>query len=308
MERYARPIALILTFIVGFSLPAIHVLTPLIPWFVRLMIFMIFLQIRMDQVRIRKSHIILLGLNLLIGIGPCFLLSSLGANTLGKVAFFTGIAPTATSAPTIMGFLGGNIEYVFTSFMLNTIIITLLMPLLLPWAVQSETPGVILQVAGQMGSVVILPVIAAILLRYLHPQSTQWPKKCQNVIFLAWVMVVGIICSNASYYIQTTPDLSILSLVEVGVISLLICILNFLVGYFVGLKEFAREGSQSLGQKNTSITIFLSILYSDPLVALGPTLYSLWHNLWNAWQLEQTAVHEKRTEKESIIKKGSSGD
>jgi BASS family bile acid:Na+ symporter len=26
-------------------------------------------------------------------------------------------------------------------------------------------------------------------------------------------------------------------------------------------------------------------VYANPLVALGPTFYVLWHNLWNSWQL-----------------------
>jgi BASS family bile acid:Na+ symporter len=27
--------------------------------------------------------------------------------------------------------------------------------------------------------------------------------------------------------------------------------------------------------------------YANPLVALGPTFYVLWHNLWNSWQLHR---------------------
>ncbi len=56
----------------------------------------------------------------------------------------------------------------------------------------------------------------------------------------------------------------------------------------IGGREFAREASQSLGQKNTSFTIYLALTYANPLVALGPTCYVLWHNLWNSWQLHQS--------------------
>jgi BASS family bile acid:Na+ symporter len=35
----------------------------------------------------------------------------------------------------------------------------------------------------------------------------------------------------------------------------------------------------------------LALTYATPLVALGPTIYVLWHNLWNAWQLYR---HDKR--------------
>ena len=59
----------------------------------------------------------------------------------------------------------------------------------------------------------------------------------------------------------------------------------------IGGREFPREASQSLGQKNTSFTIYLALTYANPLVALGPTCYVLWHNLWNSWQLHQSRHH-----------------
>jgi hypothetical protein len=55
----------------------------------------------------------------------------------------------------------------------------------------------------------------------------------------------------------------------------------------IGGRGLVRECSQSLGQKNTTFTIFLALTYGRPLIALGPTCYVIWHNLWNAWQLHQ---------------------
>ena len=60
----------------------------------------------------------------------------------------------------------------------------------------------------------------------------------------------------------------------------------------IGGREFSREGSQSLGQKNTTFTIYLALTYASPLIALGPTCYVIWHNLWNSWQLHRAAGHE----------------
>lgn len=42
-----------------------------------------------------------------------------------------------------------------------------------------------------------------------------------------------------------------------------------------------------LGQKNTTLTIYLALANANPLVALGPTFYVLWHNGWNTWQLHR---------------------
>jgi len=54
---------------------------------------------------------------------------------------------------------------------------------------------------------------------------------------------------------------------------------NFSLGRLVGGSEFGLEASQSLGQKNTTFTIYLAMTYANPVVALGPTFYVIWHNL-----------------------------
>jgi BASS family bile acid:Na+ symporter len=78
-------------------------------------------------------------------------------------------------------------------------------------------------------------------------------------------------------------------LAQIAVTSLLVCAAGFALGRVIGGREFAREASQSLGQKNTTFTIYLALTYASPLVALGPTFYVVWHNLWNSWQLHRAA-------------------
>jgi BASS family bile acid:Na+ symporter len=77
---------------------------------------------------------------------------------------------------------------------------------------------------------------------------------------------------------------------EIAVATSLVCAANFALGWAIGGRQFRREASQSLGQKNTTMTIYLALAYASPLVALGPTCYVVWHNLWNSWQLHRAAV------------------
>ena len=64
-----------------------------------------------------------------------------------------------------------------------------------------------------------------------------------------------------------------------------ICAVNFSVGALVVPRRFRREGSQTLGQKNTMFTLSLALSFASPLAALGPTFYVICHNTWNACQL-----------------------
>jgi BASS family bile acid:Na+ symporter len=94
-----------------------------------------------------------------------------------------------------------------------------------------------------------------------------------------------LITANASRFLRDHAETPHLVLAQLAGISLLICVANFALGRWIGGKEFGREASQSLGQKNTAFTIYLALAYASPVVALGPTCYVIWHNLWNSWQL-----------------------
>ena len=83
-------------------------------------------------------------------------------------------------------------------------------------------------------------------------------------------------------------------LVQIGSATLLICVLNFLTGWFLGPRRCRLESSQLLGQKNTSFTIYLAITVASPVAALGPLFYILWHNSWNAIQMFQFEKRRQR--------------
>jgi BASS family bile acid:Na+ symporter len=127
--------------------------------------------------------------------------------------------------------------------------------------------------------------------RRLLPAAALWPKRLGNVTFGAWVTAIFLITAHASEFLRHQTHLSPTVLFEVAALSLLTCIASFTLGRLIGGRAFAPEASQALGQKNTTFTIYLAMTYANPLVALGPTFYVLWHNLWNSWQLHR---HHRR--------------
>lgn len=300
MSKILRPFLLIAAFAVGLGIPQIHVLAPLIPWFIRFMLFMLFLGMDFRGMRFRRSHAAILALNLAIGVGAWKLLAALGFESLGLVAFFVGITPTGTAAPVVTGFLGRKVEYVATSFMVNTIGVAAALIFLLPMVLHQATPNVFAEVAEKIALVVFLPLLLALAVRRVVPSAKRWPKKFKMAVYLSWVIVLTIILSGASDFVCTHTEISWLTLLEIAGVSMALCILNFVLGYWVGEPENRREASQSLGQKNTSITIWLAMAYADPIVALGPTIYVLWHNGWNAVQLEEYARHEEKSNAEPL--------
>lgn len=289
MTGFSRTAAILSAIALGALIPQAHVLAPAIRWLVITMLFLVFLQTRFSRSALDIRHLVLLGANLTMGMASWGFGWLVGGREIGVAAFFCGITPTAIAAPVIISFLRGRVDFVVAAFVLTNLSIAALLPLILPVVLGRATPEAFAQVAGSVGVVVFAPMIIALLVRRLHPAAAEWPKRHRNVSFGLWVVSMFLITANASHFLRTQADTPLLVLTQIGGTSLLICAANFTVGRWIGGKEFAREASQSLGQKNTTFTIYLALAYANPVVALGPTSYVIWHNLWNSWQLHRAS-------------------
>ena len=209
MGAMIRPIALMCAFVVGWFFPQGAEFAWTIPWFVRFMLFMTFLGLNVHKMKLRRSHFIILALNILIGVLSCeaFKLCGERWSTLAAAALFTGLAPTATAAPAIASFLKREVEYVVTGLLLTTLGVAIALPLALPWALHIEESSgeffkAFLQVASSVLSTIVAPIIAARLVRRLYPNSATWTKRFKNATFYAWVVMVTVISCRASEFIH----------------------------------------------------------------------------------------------------------
>ena len=168
-----------------------------------------------------------------------------------------------------------------------------LFPGLLPLVIGQAAPHLFVRVLGSVGLVLFVPMGAAWLLRAAYPPAAEWPQHLANFSFGMWVLALFLITANAARFLHGHPELPADVLVRIAVTTALVCAANFLLGWVIGGRRFHREASQSLGQKNTTLTIYLALTYANPLVALGPTCYVIWHNLWNCWQLHRAAAAQE---------------
>ena len=305
MGAMLRPIALMCAFVVGWFFPQGAAFDWTIPWFVRFMLFMTFLGLDVRKMKLRRSHFVILALNLFVGTASCEALKLCGPrfDALAAAAFFTGLAPTATAAPAIASFLKREVEYVVTGLLLTTFGVAAALPALLPWSlgVASSEFGFLsafFHVATSVFGAIVAPIVAARMLRRLYPASAGWTKRFKTATFYAWVLMVTVISCRASEFIHNPSNgVETTILLEIAALSLAICALNFALGFLVGERGLREESSQTLGQKNTGAMIYFASLYANPVAALGPTIYVLWHNSWNALQLQRLALKERAAAK-----------
>jgi len=288
-----RTLALAASIALGAFLPQACTGAWMIRWLVVGMLFLVFLQTRLSREAVHCSHFVLLAANVAMGFAGWALGWLIGGRDVALAVFFAAITPTATAAPVVMSFLRGRVDYVIAAFLLTNVSIAGLLPVMLPIVLARPTPGLFGQVFGSVGLVVFVPMCAAWLLRAVFARSADWPQHLRNLSFSMWVLALFLITANASHFIRSHPELPRSDLVRIAVATALICATNFAVGHMIGGRLYSREASQALGQKNTSLTIYLALTYANPVIALGPTCYVVWHNLWNSWQLHRARPHER---------------
>jgi BASS family bile acid:Na+ symporter len=169
--------------------------------------------------------------------------------------------------------------------MITNLFMAVTLPFILPLVVGTEAG---ISTAGLLQSVLLVVCIPLGLARgvsYLPENVRRAIGRGKTLSFYVWLVALFLVTAKSSHFIQ--GDLTIPSgkLLAIAVISLVICAVNFSVGALLGGKKYRREASQALGQKNNSLTIWLALTFINPVVALGPTCYVLYHNAYNSLQL-----------------------
>lgn len=272
--------------LIGALLPQLSSLSFLIQYLLMAMLFLAFLDIEFKPQTFHKSVIWVLIAN----IGLAFLGYGLLVqfdHTLAIAAFMTAIAPTAIAAPVIIGFLDRDVEYTVTSVIFTNIASAVVIPLALPTLLGMEVQISVWEVLRPVLIVMFVPLILARLVSYFSISTQSRIRSAKRFSFPIWLVNLVLISANASNFLRAENSDSFFTLILLAFISLVICAVNFGLGALLGGRTHWQEASQSLGQKNLSFVIWIALTFINPLVAMGPTFYILYHHLYNSWSLHQ---------------------
>ena len=294
LSGLTRTAAIIVAFLLGALIPQAHIAADAIQWLIMGMLFLVFLGTTWTRQSLHRSQVALLATNLFLAFAGLSLGWLVGGREVGLASFFAGIAPTAAAAPVIISFLRRDVSYVTTTFLLTNVVIAALLPVILPWVLGEADASLFGRVAVSVATLIFVPMALAFLARRLHPPAAAWPARLRDVSFGAWMVTLFLVMANASHFLRTQSGVPHVVLIKIAAVTIIVCAANFALGRWIGGATYAAEASQSLGQKNTSFTLYLALTYANPLVALGPACYILWHNLWNAWQLHRTHHRPKK--------------
>lgn len=284
IKSYGKVFVLLLIMLVGALLPQFHTLSFLMQYLLMAMLFFAFLDIEFHATMFQKGVAWVWLANLTIAFLSYWLVSFFDLN-LALAAFMTAIAPTAISGPVIISFIEGRVEYMVASVLLTNLSMALIVPVALPSLMGAAVNISVWDVLQPVLLVMFFPLILARLVRRLPAQAQLVVRKGKRFSFMLWLFNLFIIASKTSDFLLNEHSTSLQALLAVALISLTICIINFVLGAWLGGAKYWQEASQALGQKNNSVVIWIALTFINPLVAMGPTCYVLYHNLYNSWQI-----------------------
>ncbi len=260
----------------------------LVPGLLFAMIFVTYCRLSLKEVIFQKLHLWLLIIQISMSTALFYALSTFDP-IAGQAIMICVLAPTAAAAAVITAMLGGNIALLASYTLFSNFSIALIAPILFPLlGIKADLPFFqsFLFILKQVFPLLILPFIGALLISRLIPRLYQTIRQKQSISFYLWAVSLTIVTARTVRFLMEHGRENESELIVIALLSLFICILQFLTGRFLGRRlGDVVSGGQALGQKNTVLAIWMAQAYMHPLASLGPASYILWQNSINTFQL-----------------------
>lgn len=264
------------------------------------MLFLSFCKVDVRTLRPRLSHLWLL----LIQCGSFALMClalhfcpGMKGGVLVEAALLCLICPTATSAAVVTQKLHGDSADIVMYTLLINLAVSLIVPALVPLVHPHANLTFAASFARIMAKVfpmLICPLIAAQLVRVFFKRLHARLVSVHDLAFYIWAVALSIAISVTARSIAHTSH-SLLGISGIAIVSLVCCFVQFYLGRVIGRKySLPVSTCQALGQKNTVFAIWMGYTFMNPITSIAGGFYSIWHNVYNTFQLRQTAKRDAR--------------
>lgn len=292
LKSWILPIAIVLGF---FFHGTIVVLQPLLPYLIFCMLYFSFNALDVKTMRFTMFDFWLLLFQLVVSTGCYFLLRPFN-DVIAQGAFITVLAPTAAAAMAVSLILGANISMMSTYLVTCNLMVAVVAPL--SFTLLGANPDIsfwssFLAILGKVFPLLIAPFVLAILTRRFWPSANAFINRKKSLSFYFWAVSLTIVIARAIDLLMTQFHEQRIMFLWMVAVSLFLCVLQFAAGHWIGKRYGDRiAGGQALGQKNTVLAIWMAQSYLNPLSSIVPTLYVIWQNLYNSFQMMQKERRE----------------
>jgi len=201
---------------------------------------------------------------------------------IGVGLILVGAAPGGT-ASNVMTYLGrGDVALSVTITSLTTIAAPLVMPAWVVLLAGEQITVTFGEMAQEIVLIVLIPVVAGLVLRYVLDTYAPTAAKVGLSIFpaISVAAIVAIVAAVVGLNVEEILTASAIVLVAVVLHNGLGLGAGYGVGYLTGMSEDrARACAFEVGLQNSGLAVAIAVAFFDPLAALVPALFSVWHNV-----------------------------
>ncbi len=262
----------------------------LIPFVIGLMLFLTYLKVKPRDFNFTRQHFIFLWVQLFLMYLFYSLFKPFNAD-YAEAMFLCFLMPSATAGPAIVRLLSGKTSFTASYVLLTHFAIIVLAPLLFPLISQSKVQIEFFEMASsifsKVATIVLLPMLLAWLFEARFDGISQRLAQNKQIPYFLWLFSVWLLMGKTTVFLLESPSLSKETFLIVGALSAFACVLQFYFGQRLSkrLGVEANAGRHAIGQKNTSLAIWLATIYLSPASALAAAAYILWQNLFITYRL-----------------------
>ncbi len=266
------------------------------------MLFITFCKVNVKELRPTRWH----ALMLLVQVGAFVLLSlpllfpvHLGTRVLLEGAMLCMICPTATAAAVVTSKLGGNAGSLTTYIIFINLAVALAVPLMVPLV--HPHPDFtfwtsFVRIIGRVFPLLFCPFVLAMAVRRFRPSLQALMLRCKDLAFYLWAVSLSLaIAVTVRSIVHSHVPVSYQC--GIAAVSLVACVAQFWIGRLLGIRYHDKiSATQAFGQKNTVFAIWMGYTFLTPVTAIAGGFYSVWHNVFNSYQLYKMRQQESQPE------------
>ncbi len=201
---------------------------------------------------------------------------------IGVGLILVGAAPGGT-ASNVMTYLGrGDVALSVTITSLTTIAAPLVMPGWVILLAGQEITVTFAEMAEEIVLIVLIPVIAGLSLRYVLDRYAPTAARAGLSIFpaISVAAIVAIVAAVVGLNVENILTASALVFLAVVLHNGIGLGAGYGVGRATGMAEDrSRACAFEVGLQNSGLAVALAVAFFDPIAALIPAIFSVWHNV-----------------------------
>ncbi len=292
MQRF-RPYVLPVAIILGLLLHRwCAMFSFLVPFIIFCILLLTFTAVDLRRLRMTIIDLWLILFQVVVSTSCYMAITLFGGSHIVAEGVLIGIlCPVASSVAVVACMLGANRETVTTYTIVGNLMVAVVAPVIFSFIGDHPERGLVdglLLMFSKIGSTLALPFFLAVLMQFMLPRVNNFIAQYKGLGFYLWSLALLFTLGQTIDYIFLNGEGNWGSILWLGVLSLVFCIIQFGFGRWLG-KRYGDviSGGQLLGQKNSAMGIWMANTFLTPLSSVFLAFYSIFQNVWNAWQLAQ---------------------